>query len=336
MKKVQWQRCLFSTFQNYWITLSCFYSFFGRGSSFTIQYDSCQLLYKVTDRFLRSNICNCATIRPSDILKCYLVPLRTYDDKFEFIKQKSDTDVELCIIEENDIYDVSKFVVQTFGADAISLNQDMNRIEKLLVKPAVDLLNGYSGLVALAEVLAGIRSRVRLRTIATINPPNLDGLSRKEQIQIAEGTSIILVAATRPSDDEKNGKIIASVELRLQPCDAKIPFTLPLLDKIERFLAKTIRNEDKQEERDLQPYLSNLCVDENYRSKGLGRALVQCVEDIASTMWGYSFIYLHVDVENKPALELYKSEGYVDAGQRWNTFWVGSAAEIGYFAKKIV
>jgi ribosomal protein S18 acetylase RimI-like enzyme len=301
------------------------------------------------------------------IFKCYLVPLRTYGNKLKFLSttttdqyrccfdslgryhgrsntsssdennNKSENYFEICVVEENDLYDVSKFIVETFGADAISLSQDMNRFEKLLVKPAVDLLNGYSGLVAFAEVLAGIRSRIRLRTIQSekpnINSPNLYGLSRDEQIRMAAGTSIILAVSKRSTN--KDNEIVASIELRLQPCDAKIPFTLPLLDKIERVVAKTLGTNERQQERDLQPYLSNLCVNENYRGKGIGRALVRCVEDIASTTWGYSKMYLHVDIENKPALELYKSEGYVDVGRRWKHFWVGNAADIGYYVKKL-
>ena len=46
-------------------------------------------------------------------------------------------------------------------------------------------------------------------------------------------------------------------------------------------------------------------------------------------------IYLHVDLENVAALNLYKSEGYVEVGSRWNPFWAGQAAEIGYYDKQL-
>lgn len=84
---------------------------------------------------------------------------------------------------------------------------------------------------------------------------------------------------------------------------------------------------------ELQPYLSNLCVDENYRGKGLGRALVRCVENIAMSSWNFNRIYLHVDPDNESAFNLYKSEGYRDVGHRWNPFWAGDAADIGYYVK---
>lgn len=119
-----------------------------------------------------------------------------------------------------------------------------------------------------------------------------------------------------------------------QPCDAKIPFSLPWLDKVERRLASTIGLGDMSG-RDLQPYLSNLCVDENYRGKGIGKALVRCVENIAQTAWGYNRMYLHVDEDNIAALSLYKGEGYRDVGHRWNPFWAGSSSKIGYYVKTL-
>jgi ribosomal protein S18 acetylase RimI-like enzyme len=121
----------------------------------------------------------------------------------------------------------------------------------------------------------------------------------------------------------------------LQPCDAKIPFSLPWWDAIERKIAAFLGFPKDESAKHLQPYLSTLCVDERYRGKSIGRAMVRCLEDIASTKWGYSKMYLHVDGENAAALNLYKSEGYRDVGRRWNPFWAGKAADIGYFVKNL-
>lgn len=76
-------------------------------------------------------------------------------------------------------------------------------------------------------------------------------------------------------------------------------------------------------------------MDEAYRGKKIGRAMVRCLEDIAASKWGYSELYLHVDGDNPAALKLYKSEGYKDVGKRWNPFWAGKAVDIGYFVKKL-
>lgn len=129
--------------------------------------------------------------------------------------------------------------------------------------------------------------------------------------------------------------VLTNRHTRFQPCDAKIPFSLPWLDKVERNLAAKIGFSGSDKARDLQPYLSNLCVDERFRGKQIGKALVRCVENIATETWGYTKLYLHVDLENEPALNLYKNEGYEDVGVRWNPFWAGKAADIGYFVKKL-
>ena len=63
--------------------------------------------------------------------------------------------------------------------------------------------------------------------------------------------------------------------------------------------------------------------------------MCRCLEDIAATKWKYPKMYLHVDSDNTAALSLYKTEGYKDVGKRWNPFWAGKSAEIGYFFKKL-
>lgn len=92
---------------------------------------------------------------------------------------------------------------------------------------------------------------------------------------------------------------------------------------------------DERSVRDFQPYLSNLCVDEHYRGKKLGKALVRCVESIAETSWRFNRVYLHVDEDNVAALSLYRGEGYRDVGHRWNPFWAGRSADIGYYVKTL-
>lgn len=255
---------------------------------------------------------------------CRLVPLRIFQDellsaaKFECFdngdRNSFLSTYEVGLVEENDLLDVSRFIVQNFGVDAINLNSNFSQFERMIMSPAVELVNGYSGVVAFAEVLAGLRGRLRLRINGRteMQPPNLRGLSRREQIIVASSSSVVLAVVKNDLDHRKNRSIVASVELRLSICDAKIPFAWPWLDMIERSAAYFLGLNNSSVENDLQPYLCNLCVDESHRGKGLGRALVKCVERIASTKWGYNRLYLHVDTNNIPALELYKSEGYTD------------------------
>ncbi|KAL7569309.1 hypothetical protein ACA910_016852 [Epithemia clementina (nom. ined.)] len=279
-----------------------------------------------------------------------LVPISNFRDQLTFLSDPdsrlcfSETgkfsredghEFELCLAEEADLPDVSKFIVESFGVDVVTISQDSTSLERLIMKPAVELVNGYSGLIAFAEVLAGLRQRMELRLQSTMDTsaPNLDGLSREEKIQISSKTSLVLVLARMRNGEHSGIDVIASVELRLEPCDAKIPFSLPWLDLIERHIASQVGLTPKNEH-DLMPYLSSLCVDERYRGQKIGRALVRCVEDIA-THWSFSRLYLHVDSDNIAAYELYKSERYTDVGRRWNPFWAGSAAKIGYFVKNL-
>lgn len=236
----------------------------------------------------------------------------------------------LSVLQETDIPDTTRFIIEAFGADAIALSQDLGSLERALLAPSVGLVNAYSSLVAYAEVYSGIISRTRDRK-DDVSPPQLSG-QRELKLKQAERSSLIIVLAKQKPLAEWNIDVIASVELRLQPTDAKIPFSLPWLDQIERRLAALL-TADKT--RDLQPYLSNLCVSKEYRRSKLGKSLVRFVEDIARTAWNYDKMYLHVDLENTAALKLYENEGYTDAGQRWRPFWAGRSAEIGYFVKKL-
>jgi ribosomal protein S18 acetylase RimI-like enzyme len=286
---------------------------------------------------------------PIPTTRMHLVTVAKFSDDFTFLSEtdeyrcsidreggfRNDSEsYNLCLVEENDLPDLSRFIIQAFGADTIRLSSDTNSFERLLMQPAVEMVNGYSGIIAFAEVFSGLRSRMKNRMVTDVSPPTLEGLSRSEKLDIAASTSVVLALAKKRENSDNEIDVIGTVELRLQPCDAKIPFSLPWLDRVERRLASVI-GIDKNTARDLQPYLSNLCVDEGYRGKRIGRALVRCVENIASSSWGYTRMFLHVDVDNKPALDLYKSEGYCDVGLRWNPFWAGKASTIGYFVKKL-
>ena len=236
----------------------------------------------------------------------------------------------LSVLQESDIPDTARFIIEVFGADAIALSQDLGSLERALLAPSVGLVNAYSSLVAYTEVYSGILSRTKDRK-DDISPPTLTG-QREMKLKLAERSSLILVLGKQKPSAEWNIDVIASVELRLQPTDAKIPFSFPWLDQLERSLATLITGDRA---RDLKPYLSNLCVSKDYRRAKLGMSLVRCVEDIARTVWKYDKMYLHVDLGNTAALKLYENEGYKDAGRRWRPFWAGGAAEIGYFVKEL-
>ncbi len=261
----------------------------------------------------------------------------------------------LAVAEEDDLPTISQLTIDAFGADAITLSKNLSPLERALLNPSVGAFNAYSGMVAYTEVLSGLRQRMRhqMKINEAINnssstpsenqnnnidqllapPPimNIDDVYAKD---VAAKSSVILVLG-RENMYKKGIEAIATVELRLQPTDAKIPFSEPWFDRIERSIAKFLSMDVKPKDRHLQPYLSNLCVAESVRGRQIGKAMCRCVERIAKDAWGYDKLYLHVDLENVPALNLYKNEDYKDVGSRWNPFWAGQASDIGYYFKKL-
>ena len=254
----------------------------------------------------------------------------------------------LGVAEEDDLPNISKLTIDAFGADAITLSKDLSPLEQTLLNPGIGAFNAYSNLVAYTEVLSGLRQRMMIHldkkesngsgADEALSPPPVMNINDEEAKNLAAKSSLILVLGREKEPGNKNNheiEAIATVELRLQPTDGKIPFSEPWFDRIERSLAKALKMDVKPKDMHLQPYLSNLCVDESVRGRQIGKAMCRCVERIASDSWGREKIYLHVDLENVPALNLYKSEGYEDVGSRWNPFWAGQASEIGYYTKNL-
>jgi ribosomal protein S18 acetylase RimI-like enzyme len=284
----------------------------------------------------------------------------TSDDSFrtcidENGELRSDANAEngsnyvIAVAEEDDLPNISQLTINAFGADAITLSKDLSQLELTLLNPGIGAFNAYSGMVAYTEVLSGLRQRMRHR----LNPDSVDDLLVPPPVMniddadakdVAAKSSVILVLGReKESSSSSTGtgtgyneiEAIATVELRLQPTDGKIPFSEPWFDRIERSVAKMLNMDVKPKDMHLQPYLSNLCVDESVRGRQIGKAMCRCVERIAKDAWGYDKIYLHVDLENVPALNLYKRENYEDVGSRWNPFWAGQASEIGYYYKNL-
>ena len=298
------------------------------------------------------------------------------DDENEHYRLYLATDVD-------DLPPIAKLTVDVFDATAIALSSttSWSAFEKALlgavVEPAIGMYNAWAHAVGYTEVLSGLRRRMRNRMTDTRNggekndewftplvAPNNDtskndslNKSDKTLEDIASRSSLILALARHASPDEgKDMEVVASVELRLQPTDAKIPFSQPWLDNLERRLVRSFSflncklatatgdvsasddgttkvEMDKSKNSPLRPYLCNLCVAPNLRSLGIGRVLCRIVEAIAQQKWSYSHIYLHVDPTNDAAMKLYENEGYIDVGRRWNAFWAGD--EISYYVKRL-
>ena len=60
-----------------------------------------------------------------------------------------------------------------------------------------------------------------------------------------------------------------------------------------------------------KPYVLNLCVDPEFRRKGLARRLMMVSERLIRDVWGDTEIYLHVEDDQVAANYLYEKIGYV-------------------------
>ena len=323
----------------------------------------------------------------------------------------------------DDLPPIAQLTIDIFDTTAITLSStsDFSAWEQAFINPAIGMYNAYASGVAYVEVLGGLRKRMRNRILLIdtvdldvnvdidrgdgnydwlaplVMPPETSTTNESTLEEIAAQSSIILALA-RPipssstsslSSESEEMEVVATIEVRLQPTDAKIPFSQPWLDSLERRLARFFYKEGASAEQimstvttasptaasaasatatmttnndvatsssssahkhnnilststsstpktpptPLRPYLCNLCISPTLRSKGIGRALVRTVEAIAQQQWGYSHMYLHVDIENDAARILYEKEGYTDVGKRWNMFWTGGASEIGNYVK---
>lgn len=264
---------------------------------------------------------------------------------------------------EDDLPPIASLTVEVFDSTAITLSTDLSVWEQALVQPLAGAYNSYAFAVGYTEVLSGLRKRMRNRLtsgngvdwLAPLITPGIAGsddpgsddsrIENDTTLEDIAARSSLIFSLSRPKREsptfEGEMESVASIELRLQPTDAKIPFSQPWLDKLERRLARVLpftMKEDCNPSKGvapLRPYLCNLCVSPSLRSLGVGRALCRVVEAIARDIWSYNHIYLHVDPTNIAAKRLYEKEGYVDVGRRWNAVWSGGAEEISYYVKKL-
>ena len=74
------------------------------------------------------------------------------------------------------------------------------------------------------------------------------------------------------------------------------------------------------------PYVSNVAVKADARGRGVASSmLVKC--ERASRLWGYTHLWLHVDVDNQRAREMYERRGYVACGE--DPWWYGLGGVLG-------
>lgn len=93
---------------------------------------------------------------------------------------------------------------------------------------------------------------------------------------------------------------------------SNLPFTILLAIEDNNFvgvITVECSDIDINGKKENHPVISNLIVSKKMRRKGIAKSLTTRAEKIAKS-FGYKDIYLFVNVENIPAIRLYKSRGY--------------------------
>ena len=116
--------------------------------------------------------------------------------------------------------------------------------------------------------------------------------------------------------NEMIGMMERDFSYRRKNCFSNLPFTLLLAmkdDDVVGVITVECCDIDINENKENHPVISNLIVSKKMRRKGIAKSLTTRAEKIAKSL-GYKEIYLFVNVENIPAIRLYKSCRYKSIG----------------------
>ena len=121
--------------------------------------------------------------------------------------------------------------------------------------------------------------------------------------------------------NEMVGMMNKDFSYRRKNCYSNLPFTILLAVKDDNVVGViTIECDDINinEKKENHPIISNLIVSSQMRRKGIAKLLTVRAEKIVKS-FAYKNIYLFVNVENIPAIRLYKSRGYKSIGNKKET-----------------
>ena len=118
--------------------------------------------------------------------------------------------------------------------------------------------------------------------------------------------------------NEMVGMMNKDFSYRRKNCYSNLPFTILLAvkdDNVVGVITVECCDIDINEKKENHPVISNLIVSSQMRRKGIAKLLTVRAEKIAK-LFAYKNIYLFVNVENIPAIRLYKSRGYKSIGDK--------------------
>ena len=112
--------------------------------------------------------------------------------------------------------------------------------------------------------------------------------------------------------NEMVGMMERDFSYRRKNCFSNLPFTILLAIKdsdVVGVITVECSDIDINGKKENHPVISNLIVSKKMRRKGIAKSLTTRAEKITKS-FGYKEIYLFVNVENIPAIRLYKSRRY--------------------------
>ena len=118
--------------------------------------------------------------------------------------------------------------------------------------------------------------------------------------------------------NEMIGMMDRDFSYRRKNCYSNLPFTILFAikdDSVVGVITVECYNININEKKENHPVISNLIVSSQMRRKGIAKLLTVRDEKIAKS-FAYKNIYLFVNVENIPAIRLYKSRGYKSIGDK--------------------
>ncbi len=173
---------------------------------------------------------------------------------------------------------------------------DLSDIERCMqiVAPVFNVkMDDLSEVESVKKGIAGrLGARRSLVGLDAASPRPL--LSRPAPHGSAERPELGLVLALEDTEDSENA-FVALVDLSLWPDDGRV----------------RAPNATSKPGVPSKPYILNLCVDPDFRRKGLARRLMIISERLIRDIWGDTEIYLHVEDDQVAANYLYEAIGYV-------------------------
>eukprot|EP00933_Yihiella_yeosuensis_P078205 TRINITY_DN8939_c2_g1_i1.p1 TRINITY_DN8939_c2_g1~~TRINITY_DN8939_c2_g1_i1.p1 ORF type:complete len:433 (-),score=94.37 TRINITY_DN8939_c2_g1_i1:94-1392(-) len=190
-------------------------------------------------------------------------------------------EMQLGMPDERDIEEITELMAGSF--DRIFEKKKLKEGAFGPFQYFVDVANSLTSYSNAADITQGLKFRLDLG----LQFPSL-------RRPVKQDETVALTARPKTESGKGQGPLVGYVELCMLVADGRRP-----------------EDDDSPSEDGSvrEPYISNLCVDPEWRRLGIGRALLEASEDVVRHIWRKDKLYLHIDTHPPPRL-LYESAGY--------------------------